>query len=328
MKKICLPIIAALLVVCCVNTTSFCQESNRGEDYSAYLPEVIQINHFIGKMPQGASVLTKDGLAAARNGMAGVFSIPGPGGDITLRIFRPDTILAVVLDIHGGGWFQGSAAVDDALNDQMARACKVAVVSVEYRLAPESPFPACIDDCKAAAKWLVANAQAEFGTGKLFVSGQSAGGHLSALVAIYMRDSLNAAGMLRGAVLQYGCYDLSRSPSQRQATDSTLILSKKGMADNFVLVFGGWDGEKLRQPEYSPLYANLKGLPPAYFMVGTIDPLLDDTNFMESRWRSAGNKTYLAVYPQCAHGFNVFPMKLAKLANEKMFEWVRARIAQ
>ncbi len=143
-----------------------------------------------------------------------------------------------------------------------------------------------------------------------------------------MRDSLNAAGMLRGAVLQYGCYDLSRSPSQRQATDSTLILSKKGMADNFVLVFGGWDGEKLRQPEYSPLYANLKGLPPAYFMVGTIDPLLDDTNFMESRWRSAGNKTYLAVYPQCAHGFNVFPMKLAKLANEKMFEWVRARIAQ
>jgi hypothetical protein len=127
MKKICLPIIAALLVVCCVNTTSFCQESNRGEDYSAYLPEVIQINHFIGKMPQGASVLTKDGLAAARNGMAGVFSkptvlkpsiktIPGPGGDITLRIFRPDTILAVVLDIHGGGWFQGSAAVDDALN--------------------------------------------------------------------------------------------------------------------------------------------------------------------------------------------------------------------
>lgn len=338
MKKIIASLIAPLVLLAAFSVTACAQGSNRGEDYAAYMPEVIQFNKFIGGLPQPASLLTTEGLEKARNGMKmfitkntiikpTIKTIPGPAGNITLRVFRPDTVLAVVLYIHGGGWFQGVAAVDDAFNDEMARACKVAVASVEYRLAPESPFPACIDDCKAAAKWLVANARTEFGTSRLFMSGQSAGGHLSALMAIYVRDSLQASNMLLGVCLQYGCFDLGRSPSQRQATDNTLILSKKSMADNFILVFSGWNTDKLMQPEYSPLYANLKGLPPAYFMVGTNDPLLDDTNFMESRWRSAGNKTYLAVYPQCPHGFNVFPTKLAKLANARMFDWMKGLIA-
>ena len=314
----------------------FAQESNKGIDYTAYMGEVRQINKLLSNLPPPA-LFTKEGLDAARNGMKAFIpkstvlkitekNIPGPLGDIPLRIFRPDTINAVVLDMHGGGWFQGVAANDDGFNDVMARTCHVAVVSVNYRLAPEFPFPACINDCKTAARWLVSNAKAEFGTDKLVLTGQSAGAHLSALMALYIRDSLNAIDKVRGVNLQYGCFDLGGTPSERQASDSTIILSKKSLNQNFQLVFGGWGTDKLEQPEYSPLFANFKGLPPAYFIVGTADPLLDDTQFMESRWRGAGNKTYLGVYPECPHGFNAFPTKLAKLVNDQMFAWIQAVI--
>ena len=248
-------------------------------------------------------------------------NIPGPAGTIPLMIFKPDTIRAVVLDIHGGGWILGEPANDAQFNDELARTCKVAVVSVDYRLAPENPFPACIEDCKAAVKWLVNNAKKEFGTDKIFVSGGSAGGHLSAVTTLYIRDSLKAIDKVKGVNLIYGVYDLGRTPSHRQATDST-FLSKKAMDEIFQLVFGGWSMEKLQRPKYSPLYADLRGLPPALFTIGGIDPLADDTYFMEARWRMAGNKTYLAVYPESGHGVDIFPTQMAKIAKGKMFQWI------
>ena len=311
------------------------QESNLTEDYSAYLPEVRAFNKQLALVPQTGTTLTKEGLAAQRKMMESlsfgkpqlqpsVKNIKGPAGNIALRIFKPDTIRAVVMDIHGGAWSIGTAASDDRLNDEMARTCKVAVVSVDYRLAPEAPFPACIEDCKAAAKWLVNNAMSEFGTDKLFISGASAGGHLSAVTAIYIRDSLHAIDKVKGVNLVFGCFDLGRTPSSRQATDSTLILYKKSMNEVVQLVFPGWSIEQRQRPEYSPLYADLKNLPPALLTVGTIDPLMDDTFFMEDRWRMAGNKTFLAVYPESPHAFNFFPSKMARAANERMYQWISA----
>jgi acetyl esterase len=331
--------IKKLLINCLLllifTTSAFAQQTNSREDYSAYLPEVRAFNQELIHMPQGPSVLTKEGLSIARNSMGSnnsikpqlqpsVKYITGPAGNLGLRIFRPDTIRAVVLEIHGGGWSLGTASSDDVQNDQMARTCKVAVVSVDYRLAPENPFPACINDCKAAAKWLVNNSMKEFGTDRLFISGASAGGHLSAVTALYIRDSLHAIDKVKGVNLIYGCFDLTRTPSCRMATDSTPILSKKYMNDTYELVFHGWSKDKLQDPRYSPLYADLKNLPPALFTVGTADPLIDDTYFMEARWRLAGNKTFLAVYPESPHAFNFFPSQMARAANEKMYQWIIA----
>ncbi len=315
-------------------TQAVAQETNAGDDYSAYLPEVRAFNQQLAQMPKGGSVLTKAGLTAARGSLdAGdltrlhpqpvLMKIQGPGGTIGLRMFRPDTIDAVVLDIHGGGWSLGSAATDDDANAALATTCKVAVVSVDYRLAPENKFPTCIDDCKAAAKWLFANAKKEFGTDKVFLSGGSAGAHLAALTALYIRDSLHAIDKVLGVNLLYGCYDLSRTPSNRMATDSTLMISKQYLDQTWQLVFHELSPEQLRNKKYSPLYADLRNLPPALFTVGTADPLLDDTYFMEARWRSAGNKTFLAVYPEGVHGFNLFPSQMAKVANDRVFEWMK-----
>ena len=96
------------------------------------------------------------------------------------------------------------------------------------------------------------------------------------------------------------------------------------MDETYELVFHGWSKEQLQNPQYSPLYADLQHLPPALFTVGTADPLIDDTYFMEARWRLAGNKTFLAIYPESSHAFNFFPSQMAKAANEKMFQWIIA----
>jgi acetyl esterase/lipase len=319
-----------LLHVCFIS--SFAQQSNLNEDYSKYLPEVRNINSFLRNMPQSASKLTREGLEMSRKNAKGfinnntvikpfIKNIPGPGGNIPLTIFKPDTIQAIVLDIHGGGWISASPANDAQFNDELARTCKVAVVSVDYRLAPENPFPACIKDCEAAAKWLVNNCKAEFGTDKIFISGGSAGGHLAAVTTIYIRDSLHAIDKVKGVNLNYGVYDLGRTPSHRQATDSS-FLSKRDMEEIMQLVFGTWSMEQRQAPQYSPLYADLHHLPPALFTVGAADPLADDTYFMEARWRMAGNKTYLAVYPESGHALDFFPTQIAKIAKTKMFQWI------
>jgi acetyl esterase len=312
------PALFIFLLVCVF--TAGAQQNNFNEDYSAYLPEVRAFNKQFAHAPAGLSLLTKQGLAAARKTMFNVAPIVLKPSVKT--IFKPDTIYAVVLDIHGGGWSLGTAEAMDPMNDIMARTCKVAVVSVDYRLAPEYPFPACIEDCKAAAKWLVANSKKEFGTDKLFISGGSAGGHLTAVTTLYIRDSLHAIDKVKGVNLIYGCFDLSRTPSCRKATDSTIILTKQYMYETFQLVFPKWTTDQLQQPQYSPLYADLANLPPALFTIGTVDPLIDDTYFMEARWRLAGNKTFLAVYPECSHAFNFFPTKMAAMANGRMYAWI------
>lgn len=106
------------------------------------------------------------------------------------------------------------------------------------------------------------------------------------------------------------------------ATDSTLILSKEVLENIWEQVFHGWSKEKLQNPQYSPLYADLHYLPPALFTIGTIDPSIDDTYFMEARWRLAGNKTFLAMYPESPHAFNLFPTKMAKVAYERIYQWI------
>jgi acetyl esterase/lipase len=323
------------LVICLifgVSSTSSGQESNRKEDYSAYLPEIRAVNKILAQRPGTESLLSKDGLEKARKSMKAfansktvlkpyIKNISGRGGVIPLTIYKPDSIKAVVLDIHGGGWIQGSPENDAEINDQMARACNVAVVSVDYRLIPENTLSDCIADCEAAAKWLLGNAIAEFGTDKVFISGNSAGGHLAAVTTLYVRDSLHLIEKVKGVNLVYGLYDFGLTPSHRNATAQT-FLSKKELEENLMLVQGKMSLQEIQSPTYSPLFADLRNLPPALFTVGEADPLADDTYFMESRWRMAGNKTYLAVYPESPHGVDILPTKLAKIARGKMHQWV------
>ena len=238
------------------------------------------------------------------------------GNTIPLRVIAPQgPARGVYLHLHGGGWVLGGADMQDPMLERIADNTGQAVVSVEYRLAPEHPYPAGPDDCETAAAWLVQNAKAEFGTDALTVGGESAGGHLTAVTILRMRDRHGYTGW-RGANIVYGAFDLSLTPSQQQFGDTRLVLRTIDM-QQFYNAFLPTITDR-RTPDISPLYAELKGLCPALFTVGTKDALLDDTLFMYARWVVAGNPAELAIYPGGAHGFTLFPNDLSKAATARM----------
>jgi acetyl esterase/lipase len=245
-------------------------------------------------------------------------TVPGRAGDIPVRVFTPPAVRGVYLHIHGGGWTLGSADAQDDLLWRLARAAEVAVVSVDYRLAPEHPYPAGPDDCEDAARWLIANAAGEFGTDRLAIGGESAGAHLSVVTLLRLGDQ---AAAFRGAQLTFGAYDLSMTPSQRLWGDRMLVLSTPVMQWFSEQFLPGTTLEERRLPDISPLYANLAGMPPARFVVGTQDPLLDDTLFMADRWRAAGNEASLEIIAEAAHGFLQFPLEVSEreLTRQEQF---------
>ncbi len=242
------------------------------------------------------------------------------GNDIALRVIAPDQPRGVYLHIHGGGWVLGASNQQDPMLESIADSTGLAVVSVEYRLAPEHPYPAGPDDCEAAASWLVANARTEFGCEAMTIGGESAGGHLAAVTLLRMRDRYGYTGF-RGANLVYGAFDLSMTPSQRAFGNRRLVLRTIDM-QQFYNAFLPTVTDR-RVPDISPLYADLKGLCPALFSVGTQDALLDDTLFMHARWIAAGNEAELAIYPGGPHGFTLFPNRLAAEAAARSQTFLR-----
>jgi acetyl esterase/lipase len=208
---------------------------------------------------------------------------------------------------------------EDARAERLATACGLAVVSPHYRLAPQRPYPAGPDDAEAAAAWLLANAAREFGTDRLIIGGTSAGAHLAALTLLRLRDRNGRTGFA-AADLAYGIYDLGLTPSARNWGERKLILNTPRLEWAVRQFLPTGDP---RRPEISPLYAGLAGLPPALFTVGTLDPVLDDTLFLWSRWCAAGNRGELAVYPGGCHAFDHLPGPLAPQAHARTAAFLR-----
>lgn len=267
-------------------------------------------------------LITLDDIATTRK-------ISGPAGDISLRIFRPPQVNGVYLHFHEGGWSLGGAHHQDVMLWSLARACNVAVVSVDYRLVPEHPFPAGLIDCEYAALWLIDHALAEFGSERLLIGGESTGAHLAVLTLLWLRDRYGFSEF-RGANLAYGMYDLSFTPSLRACTDSILTLDcpTAELFCNYLLGETGISKNSWDRPDISPLYADLVNMPPALFTVGTYDALLDDTLFMHERWRIAENESRLTVYTGAPHRFTLMSHPLGILANQKIYQFMREKIAK
>ena len=253
-------------------------------------------------------------------------TIPGPAGDIPIRVFVPPTVRGVYLHIHGGGWVLGAAWQQDPQLWRLANEAEVAVVSVDYRLAPEHPYPAGPDDCEAAALWLIEHAREEFGTDRLVIGGESAGGHLAALTLLRLRDRHGEHRKFAAANLIFGVFDLGMTPSQRNWGDRNLILSTPIMAWFYDCFLPGLTPDERRGPQYSPLWADVSDMPPALFSVGMLDPLLDDSLFMAARWEAAGNVTDLRVYPEAVHGFVAFPNAIGQSATAAGIDFVRQSV--
>jgi len=252
-------------------------------------------------------------------------AIDGPAGPLSLHCIAPEGGRAkargVYLHLHGGGWTFGGANQQDALLERLADGCGLACLSVDYRLAPEHPYPAAPDDCEAAAVWLTANAHT-FADGPLFIGGESAGAHLAAVTLLRLKHRHGIAPFA-GVNFTFGCFDLTLTPSARAFGAPGPTLSTRDV-EHFVANFIP-PGTDLRAADISPLYGDLGGLTDALFIVGTGDGLLDDTLFMHSRWLAAGNAAELGVYPGGAHGFIAFPGALAHQALAQIDGFFTAR---
>jgi acetyl esterase/lipase len=255
-------------------------------------------------------------------------TVPSPAGGITVRTFvPPGDVRGAYLHIHGGGWVLGSAHQQDVALWRLANESGLAVASIDYRLAPEHPFPAGPDDCEAVALWLATGGAAALGAPERFViGGESAGAHLAALTMLRLRDR-HGLTPFSAANLVFGAFDLSMTPSQRSWGDRNLVLSTPIMAWFYDCFLPSMSSEHRRAPDVSPLYADLAGLAPALFTVGALDPLLDDSLFMAARWGAAGNRSTLRVYPEAVHGFVAFPLGISRLASEGMWAFVRDAVA-
>jgi acetyl esterase/lipase len=296
-----------------------------------------ELERLLARMPSVHTVPPEQTRRARREGrgiypkpvflpQARTLEIEGPAGSVPLRIIPPEAeSMGVFLHIHGGGWTLGGNDMQDPRLERLARETGLTVVSVGYRLAPEDPYPAAPDDCEAAALWLLGGQkEVPLGTASvLAIGGDSAGAHLAVVALLRLRDRHGITGAFAAAVLQYGGFDLSMTPSQRLWGERNLVLSGPiidWFSDQFV---PNLEREQRRDPDISPLFAELSGLPPAVFTVGTQDPLLDDTLFMEARWRAAGSATELRIWPEAPHGFISLPMTVADAALSAEHEFLR-----
>lgn len=296
----------------------------------AWLPRFRIRNRYTPLLVQAllrVSQVGADGRMRRRGVHVGRRTAIADGLRVPLRVLLPPgPPRGVVLDIHGGGWVIGNPTLDDAQNAALIAACGVAVVSVDYRLVPGVPLQAAMDDCLAAARWLLAGGLPDLQDLPTFILGESAGAHLAATVLQRLRDTPALLARMHGAVLYYGVYDLGGTPPVHRAGPDTLVLDGPGMVKALCMLTDGCSASERRQAPRSPLYGQFDGLPPALLFAGERDPLCDDTVLLAQRWREAA-PVELQVLPEAPHGYLRFPTPLAALAAARTHAWLRERIA-
>jgi acetyl esterase/lipase len=266
----------------------------------------------------GSRKLTRHGLDAETR-MVGEGRVP-------VRIIRPQgEPKAVVLDFHGGGWVIGNAQMNDDLNIALVNACNVAVVSVDYRLAVSTPIEGLLADCLDAARWLLSDTSDLFQGLPVIVVGESAGGHLAVATLLALKAWPELLARVNSAVLYYGVYDLTGTPSVRAAGPQTLVLDGPGMVEALRMLTPDRTDEQRRQPPLSPLYGDLTGMPPALMFTGELDPLRDDTLQLAERWQhEAAVESYLL--PEAPHGFIHFPTLMADRVLAYSRQWISRQL--
>ena len=229
-------------------------------------------------------------------------TIPGPAGEIPVKVFTPKGTgpFPLLVFLHGGGWVIGSPATHAKLSAELAEGAGVVVVSVHYRLAPEHPAPAALEDCVAAIKWAVAHAAELNADGSRFaIGGDSAGGNLTAAACLQLRDEGGPQPRLQ--LLIYGSFTGRTDTASCIANGEGKILTRESMVWFFNHYLSG--GVKATDPGIAPINGKLEGLPPAHLIVGTLDPLLDDSKMFASALEKAGVPATLSVYQDMPHVF-------------------------
>ena len=255
--------------------------------------------------------------------------ITGPGGEILLRIYRPEGAgpFPIVMNYHGGGWVIGDVDTADGQCREMCRRANLVVVSVDYRLAPEHRFPAAAEDCYAATVWAVAHATEIGGDAtRIAVAGDSAGGNLAAVVALMARD--RNGPKIRFQLLVYPVTNARFDTPSYSDNGDGYMLTKASMV--WFWEHYAPDAKDRAHPYASPLQAaSLAALPAAYVMTAEFDPLRDEGEDYAARLLKSGVPTQCERFPGLIHGFfaNSQLVPAASLAMDKACAALRAALA-
>jgi acetyl esterase len=242
-------------------------------------------------------------VAGTPEPVAGVeeHAVAGPGGEVTVRVYRPQTrqTPGAIAYFHGGGWVAGTLDTYDALARAVANASGTLVANVGYRLAPEHPFPAGLEDSWAALRWLAAHV-GELGAdpGRLAVAGDSAGGAIATVLARRARDAGGPA--LRFQVLVYPAVDPTASSASYRELGEGYSLTGDDMRWYWHQYLGDADQA---DPDIAPGRADLAGLPPALVITAEYDPLRDEGEAYAHAMEAAGVPVRLHRWPGVVHGF-------------------------
>jgi acetyl esterase len=240
-------------------------------------------------------------------------TIPGPAGPIAVRLYRPagvptDARLPGLVYAHGGGWVFGNLDSHDVLCAQLAIEARIAVLAIDYRLAPEARFPGAFDDTVAGLQWVAANgATLGIDSARLAIGGDSAGGNLAAAAALWARD--NSGPQLRLQVLAYPVTDfVARTPSYKLFFDGYGLNgpTMEWFFDHYLpdkAARGDWRASPLRAK-------SLAGLPPALVVTAGYDPLRDEGRAYAWRLQQEGTLADLVEFGGMLHGFLSSPMLL------------------
>lgn len=245
---------------------------------------------------------------------------------VVLRAYRPagvpkDETLPALVYYHGGGWVIGDIDTHDVLCRQLANAARCAVFSVDYRLAPEAPFPAAVEDCFSAFTFVSKNSDSlKIDPSRLAVGGDSAGGNLATVVALMARDAGSPA--LCFQLLIYPATDQRLGHDSHRRNGEGYVLTRQAI--KFFLDHYLPRREDRLDWRASPLLAkSLKGLPPAYVITAGFDPLLDEGREYAERLQKEGVTTVYREYPDMVHGFILFGGVL-DTANEAVADCAQA----
>ena len=230
-------------------------------------------------------------------------TIDGPGGPLALRFYTPRGLSGrspALVFLHGGGWIYGSLETHDATCRFLAEEAQVRVIAVDYRLAPEAPFPAAVDDALAAWTWIAGHAAGlGIDPGRIAVGGDSAGGNLAAVVAQQTVLAGTAAPAFQ--LLIYPATDFFSTSTSRETYAEGFYLSKAFMdlAEENYLV----GGEDRADPRLSPLHGEVDGVAPAYVVTAGFDPLVDEGEAYVEKLRAAGVPVEHVREDGMIHGF-------------------------
>jgi acetyl esterase/lipase len=241
---------------------------------------------------------------------------------VGLRFLLPDGApRGAYVHLHGGAWVLGNARLDDGITSRVAKECQVIAVAVDFHNALDDRVDLAIDDCEVALNWVI-RSLSDLGVERIVLGGESSGSHLAAQALLRLRDR-GLVDAFSGFISTCGAFDFKGSESLRNTDSRSLILDAPAALRNL---------QRLR-PSLSwnerdgPLYAQLEGLPPALFIAGELDPIVDDSIQMFRRWEDANGNASLNIVPAGPHGFNRLPTAIANITNAYAREWLIGRLS-